>query len=1193
MDRFSLWMCRVVLRGWNRMSANWRACALGLGCMAVLCGCGGGGDSGDVEQPAAPTPVHPVEGNLLGLQSGQVIVELTHPGGPTAVTRSGDGDFTFAELAEGQAFSARVSEQPEGHVCGVTANATGSVSSSGAPKVEVRCQRTFTVGGTVNGLRGAGLVLQLESTPPADQIQPRVSEQLPLAAAGAFTFATALENQSGFVVSIVAQPQAPAQTCTLSAGAVGSIADADDLDVVVDCVDELPEYPARRWRMHIGPAEDQPGFDVLDESANYPAWSREGGGRHTVEAGRNVGQSAFTLGFEDDDIANIEVYSGNLGRTYWVTAEAAHTGSDAGQDPQGKNDSVSSYAQRQSYRKSSAEAAMRLKITKLLLGGFDFEDFSASGHRKGDYVMSRADLAVVVSRGAESDANAMVVDQQNLNVVLWGRDSDWDHRQYLKAASSGRIHVLDLEQTGAIVFLDDVDADGVRSDAVLMLVQPLNLDLDLSDIAVGEEFTVELQATAHAHDPSDRDTGFAASFLRDPAKTTGVEPGGARTASALARRKARAAQVAAADPDTLGYELETEGVEVTNRPFLGEPELPAPEPVACTVGGDAGTVQFDATAYATTEAASYNVRPVFLTRTGGSSGELEVTVESVGGTATVDADYRPLSQRVRWSDGDTLPRLVELRLIPDADIEADETVELQLSNPACGTLGAVASATLTIVSEDTAEIPVYSVSGTVSGLEGTGLVIREGLNEIAVTANGPFAFPADLLDGWDYDVRVKVQPLSPRQICSVTNGKGTIDASDVTNVLVTCVTSTEPGSLDPAFGNDGVASDEVLVRGVQEMALHADGRIVVADSYKRVARYSRDGVLDTSFGTAGEAQVIFSGQDTDEVRALALQPDGKIVVAGFSRAGISDDDDFAVARLNADGTLDSTFGTGGKVITDFFGFFDRAHFVLVQPDGRIVVGGEAYTSLAGNSELALVRYLADGSPDPSFGTAGKVLADLSARDAVYAAALRADGRILIAGGFGTAGSDLHADSVLAQYLPDGTVDESFGVHGIRAIDLSAAGMPGPTSDWIGALLLDASDRIVTLDGNGGGGGFRVARFTPDGELDSTFGSGGVTRVEFDGDDVAGQDLALTDDGRIVVAGWRRDGVTFRTDFAVAALDDGGALDPNFATGGKFVMDFFGADDGAYQIALQDGRMVVGGLAISGSTRLAALLRLVP
>jgi uncharacterized delta-60 repeat protein len=1091
-----------------------------------------------------------------------------------------NGEHTFAAQLPAHSYYEVVagSTQDETQVCKpMPGDASGIVPAGTGETIYIDCEGVFEISGTVKGLRGTGL-----SVRTVLQGVTQRTWDVPLEADGQHKLAKGVNSGDVYLVQVTEQPTDPVQDCKVSGGS-GTVAKASITDVLIDCRDP-EERPARRWRMTKGLSSGQAGYRVLAESPGYPDWQQGGAGLHTVEAGDNSSLIASYFSLPEDDIANAEVYSGTLGRTYWVTAEAPHTGNSRNYDPEGRNEAVSWYAQRQSYLKTADHSALQLKVTELLLVGHDFDDGSYVGGRDGDSVWARADLEVTVSRGIETDGSAEIVDEQHLKVLLQGREGRWNVTQFLQAQSSGRIVSIDLGQAKAIDFLDDANADGEKRDAVVSLREPIEIDLDLSGIAIGEQFTVEAKAMAMVHDPSDFEMTFAAAHLRDPLKTTAVEPGGSRTASARALHKLRASQAVAPDDlDSLGFGLVPVDLEVTNQPFLGEPTAPPPGPPACATSGAPGAVAFDASNYRTTEAAAYNTQPIFLTRTGGSSGDLEVTVETAGGTATVNGDYRPVSLRVRWADGDSLPRLVEIPLIADADVEPEETVELRLADAACGSLGGVDSATLTIVSEDTEEIPVYSVGGTVSGLSGTGLVIREGLNEIAITANGVFAFPADLLDGWEYDVRVKTQPVNPRQVCTVTNGKGTIAGADVTNVFVSCVDAAIPGALDTTFGNGGMVTDPVLVRGAEELAILPDGGIVVADSFKRVARYSRDGVLDTNFGTEGEATVIFSGQDTDEVRALAVQPDGKIVVAGFSRAGISDDDDFAVARLNPDGTLDTSFGTGGKVITDFFGFFDRAHFVLIQPDGRIIVGGEAYTSLSGNSEIAVVRYLSDGSLDPGFGTGGKALADLSARDAAYAGALRADGSIVIAGGFGVPStSALHADSVLMQLRADGSVDTSFGVNGIRAVDL-AAGAP----DWLEAVAIDADGRVVGALGSG----FGAARFSADGALDATFGTDGVALVDFGGQDAFVRGIALQDGGEVLLAGWMRSSSTFRTDCAIARLSTSGQLDTTFATGGKLLVDFFGADDGAFAIAPQDGHMIVSGLAMSGSTRLAALLRL--
>src|SRR6185436_12159814 len=145
-----------------------------------------------------------------------------------------------------------------------------------------------------------------------------------------------------------------------------------------------------------------------------------------------------------------------------------------------------------------------------------------------------------------------------------------------------------------------------------------------------------------------------------------------------------------------------------------------------------------------------------------------------------------------------------------------------------------------------------------------------------------------------------------------------------------------------------------------------------------LARYNPNGTLDSGFGTGGKVTTSFTGQ-FHGIRAIALQSDGKIVAAGFT---FETNSNFALARYNSDGMLDGTFGTGGKVTTDFSpGAVDEAHAVVIEPGGRIIAGGIG--TVAGNAlEFALVRYGSDGTPDSSFGSAGKVTTNFSTSDDV-------------------------------------------------------------------------------------------------------------------------------------------------------------------------------------------------------------------
>src|SRR6266568_281258 len=231
-----------------------------------------------------------------------------------------------------------------------------------------------------------------------------------------------------------------------------------------------------------------------------------------------------------------------------------------------------------------------------------------------------------------------------------------------------------------------------------------------------------------------------------------------------------------------------------------------------------------------------------------------------------------------------------------------------------------------------------------------------------------------------------------------------------------------PGDLDATFCTGGkvttdFAGDSDHARAV---AIQTDGKIVAAGKATNsrrggedfaLARYNPNGTLDTTFGTGGKVTTDFAG-DADQAFALVLQTDGKIVAAGeatSSRRG----EDFALARYNPNGTLDTTFGVGGKVTTDFAGNTDRAFGVALQTDGRIVAAGEATAGYRGE-DFALARYNSNGTLDTTFGTGGKVITDFAGdTDRAFALALQTDGQIVAAG---EAKTQTKEDFALARYL---------------------------------------------------------------------------------------------------------------------------------------------------------------------------------
>ncbi len=401
------------------------------------------------------------------------------------------------------------------------------------------------------------------------------------------------------------------------------------------------------------------------------------------------------------------------------------------------------------------------------------------------------------------------------------------------------------------------------------------------------------------------------------------------------------------------------------------------------------------------------------------------------------------------------------------------------------------------------------------------------------------------------------------------------------------------GSLDSAFDSDGKVMTPfgAYNEGVDALVIQPDGKIVAAgytyngtNSDFALARYNADGSLDSAFGSGGKVTTNIASRD-EYISAMALQPDGKIVVAGFSE-GATTSDDFAVARYNADGTLDASFGTGGYVLTVFDADYDDAYALLLQPDGKIVAAG--YTYNGANTDFALARYNADGSLDSSFGAGGKVTTDIASRNNyLFAAALQPDGKIVVCGY--SDGATTSDDFAVARYNVNGTLDTSFGTGGYVLTVFNVH------YDDAYSLLLQPDGKIVAVGSSGNATGtqyfFALARYTSGGALDPTFGSGGKveTAIGTRDDDAFG--AVLQPDGKIVAGGYTKTpSAPFHTLFALARYNTDGSLDSTFGSGGK-VTTAVGTYDGINELALQpDGRIVGAGYSEQGTYLDVALAR---
>ena len=376
--------------------------------------------------------------------------------------------------------------------------------------------------------------------------------------------------------------------------------------------------------------------------------------------------------------------------------------------------------------------------------------------------------------------------------------------------------------------------------------------------------------------------------------------------------------------------------------------------------------------------------------------------------------------------------------------------------------------------------------------------------------------------------------------------------SDVstTNAGLATIRYNPDGSLDPAFGTGGKALTQfghsVCADGLTGVALDGSGRILVVSGLVTASgdidfvlvRYTENGSLDTSFGTNGFVTTDFGNWDV--ATAVAVDQFGRIVVAGWTIALGSTD--FAVARYNSDGSLDTTFNTTGKKIFDFKGpnVFDAASAVITDSADRIIVVGTSGGQF--DEAIGVARLSANGAFDTTFNGTGKILTSFpgSTGDSASAVTLDDAGRIVVGATTGGAGGSRMA---VVRYNADGTLDNLFGSGG-KAI--------GPPS-FASAVVIDPDGRIVVA-GNAGRGvagdpsHFAVTRFTADGLPDSTFGTDGnvITAFGAVGDDFA-TGAAIDRTGRIVVAGHSSAGNGLNSfDFAVARYQSNSSADVSVA-----------------------------------------------
>ncbi len=377
-----------------------------------------------------------------------------------------------------------------------------------------------------------------------------------------------------------------------------------------------------------------------------------------------------------------------------------------------------------------------------------------------------------------------------------------------------------------------------------------------------------------------------------------------------------------------------------------------------------------------------------------------------------------------------------------------------------------------------------------------------------------------------------------------------------------------PGDLDNTFSADGKRTLSFFNESsrAEAVMVRPDGRIVVAGTCDLtpsafcIAQISATGTLDLAFGSQGNGvEIVAINSDGSRVTAAVMQPDGKVIVAGYCQEGTRYD--FCLARFTVGGRLDSSFGSGGKIATDVTASSDFARALAIQPDGKIVVVGQCGNSTFGN--FCVVRYHSHGALDNSFSGNGIQATDIVRDDNATAVAIQPDGKIIVVGTCADSTSVTEERFCIVRYTTSGVVDTGFPKMPARGGDFSSAKavviQPDGRFVVAGECEIGVSNNRACL-----------SRYNADGSTDTTFRSTPLAEANFK--PVA---AVFQADGKIAVAAYK--GVLESTRFVIALYNSDGTLDQSFSADGQSEADFAGTGDFASAITAQtDGKFVVAG-----------------
>ena len=389
-------------------------------------------------------------------------------------------------------------------------------------------------------------------------------------------------------------------------------------------------------------------------------------------------------------------------------------------------------------------------------------------------------------------------------------------------------------------------------------------------------------------------------------------------------------------------------------------------------------------------------------------------------------------------------------------------------------------------------------------------------------------------------------------------------------------------SLDPTFGNEGLVVTDIAgyFDDVDSIAVDEQNRIVAAGTTRNgtnydfaLFRYTASGDLDDTFGTNGIMTIDLSG-DRDEATSVAIGTDGKIIVTGHAENN-DGYQDFALVRFLESGSVDLSFGNDGIVTTNILST-DLGESCAVDSNGKIIVAGQTSDGIYGY--FAVARYEESGDLDTTFGTGGLVTTDFGQKqDHAYSCVLDSQGRIVVAGI--AANSSYRSDFGVARYLDTGILDNTFGGDGKVTTDI---GDEGDHRAYACTVDSEDRVIVAGITHNGGtsfeDNDFAVVRYLENGNLDPAFGDGGMVITDFSGSYDHALSVVIDNEGRIVVAGYSEN-AQGNNDFAMVRYLDNGDLDSSFGNGGKVTTDFSNSVDYGHSCAIDS----TGSIILAGSS----------